>query len=416
MRDLFIVAKFTIKDMVKRKSFIISNLIILGIIVLLFNVPNLLNLINGDNTTTGEEYSTNILIVDTENIFEGTLEQINNMELGYNVQVSNTEVPFEEIKQKIENSEIDDAVVVTENNGQINLEYIVESLAMITEMPEQLVNAITTVYSNLQISKLGLTAEQIQSLTPNFNFEMKQTSEEEVQGNQFAMMLMSLVLFYAIYFCAYQVSSSITTEKTSKIIETLVTSTTPRIIVLGKTIGIGIVGLIQIAAIIATALISNALFLEEGMLDGIVDFSNITPYLGVVTLLYFILGYAVYALLYALTGSTVSKPEDVQSANGPIAIVAVIGFYLAYFTMMNPTSDLNQLAAMLPISSPFCMPFRVMMGIASTQDVLISLGILVITIIVVAHISIKIYSQAILNTGSRTSLKEMLNMYKNKNV
>lgn len=416
MRDLFIVAKFTIKDMVKRKSFIISNLIILGIIVLLFNVPNLLNLINGDNTTTGEEYSTNILIVDTENIFEGTLEQINNMELGYNVQVSNTEVPFEEIKQKIENSEIDDAVVVTENNGQINLEYIVESLAMITEMPEQLVNAITTVYSNLQISKLGLTAEQIQSLTPNFNFEMKQTSEDEVQGNQFAMMLMSLVLFYAIYFCAYQVSSSITTEKTSKIIETLVTSTTPRIIVLGKTIGIGIVGLIQIAAIIATALISNALFLEEGMLDGIVDFSNITPYLGVVTLLYFILGYAVYALLYALTGSTVSKPEDVQSANGPIAIVAVIGFYLAYFTMMNPTSDLNQLAAMLPISSPFCMPFRVMMGIASTQDVLISLGILVITIIVVAHISIKIYSQAILNTGSRTSLKEMLNMYKNKNV
>ena len=416
MRDLFIVAKFTIKDMVKRKSFIISNLIILGIIVLLFNVPNLLNLINGDNTTTGEEYSTNILIVDTENIFEGTLEQINNMELGYNVQVSNTEVPFEEIKQKIENSEIDDAVVVTENNGQINLEYIVESLAMITEMPEQLVNAITTVYSNLQISKLGLTAEQIQSLTPNFNFEMKQTSEEEVQGNQFAMMLMSLVLFYAIYFCAYQVSSSITTEKTSKIIETLVTSTTPRIIVLGKTIGIGIVGLIQIAAIIATALISNALFLEEGMLDGIVDFSNITPYLGVVTLLYFILGYAVYALLYALTGSTVSKPEDVQSANGPIAIVAVIGFYLAYFTMMNPTSDLNQLAAMLPISSPFCMPFRVMMGIASTQDVLISLGILVITIIVVAHISIKIYSQAILNTGSRTSLKEMLNMYKNKNI
>ena len=416
MRDLFVVAKFTIKDMVKRKSFIISNLIILGIIVLLFNVPNLLNLINGDNTGTGEEYSTNILIVDTENIFEGNLEQINNMELGYNVQVSNEKIPFEEIKQKIENNEIDDAVVVTENNGQINLEYIVESLAMITEMPEQLVNAITTVYSNLQISKLGLTAEQIQSLTPNFNFEMKQTSEEEVQGNQFAMMLMSLVLFYAIYFCAYQVSSSITTEKTSKIIETLVTSTTPRIIVLGKTIGIGIVGLIQIAAIIATALISNALFLEEGMLDGIVDFSNITPYLGVVTLLYFILGYAVYALLYALTGSTVSKPEDVQSANGPIAIVAVIGFYLAYFTMMNPTSDLNQLAAMLPISSPFCMPFRVMMGIASIQDVLISLGILVVTIIVIAHISIKIYSQAILNTGSRTSLKEMLNMYKNKNV
>ena len=415
MRDLFIVAKFTIKDMVKRKSFIISNLIILGIIVLLFNVPNLLNLINGDNTTTGEEYSTNILIVDTENIFEGTLEQINNMELGYNVQVSNTEVPFEEIKQKIENSEIDDAVVVTENNGQINLEYIVESLAMITEMPEQLVNAITTVYSNLQISKLGLTAEQIQRLTPNFNFEMKQTSEEEVQGNQFAMMLMSLVLFYAIYFCAYQVSSSITTEKTSKIMETLVTSTSPRTIVLGKTIGIGIVGLLQMILLVATALICAKLFLDEEILNSVLDMSNITPYLGIITVIYFILGYFAYALLYALTEKTVSKPEDIQSANGPVAILAVIGFYLSYFTMMNPTSELNVFASMFPISSPFCMPFRIIMGLASTTDVIISIAILLVTIFVIAKVAIKIYSNAILNYGSKISFKDMVRIYKDKN-
>ena len=287
---------------------------------------------------------------------------------------------------------------------------------MVNSVPESLVNALTSLYSNLQISKLGLTPEQIQSITPNFAFEMKQTEEQEVQGNPFVIMLISLVLFYAIYFCAYQVSSSITTEKTSKIIETLVTSTTPRTIVLGKTIGIGIVGIIQIVAIIATALISNALFLEEGILDGIIDFDNITPFLGLVTLVYFVFGYAVYALLYALTGSTVSKPEDVQSANGPVAIIAVIGFYLSYFTMMNPTSNLNQIAAILPISSPFCMPFRVMMGIATPTELIVSIAILVITIFVVAKISIKIYSQAILNYGSKISLKEALQMYKNKNV
>ena len=132
--------------------------------------------------------------------------------------------------------------------------------------------------------------------------------------------------------------------------------------------------------------------------------------------MYFIFGYAVYALLYALTGSTVSKPEDVQSANGPVAIIAVIGFYLSYFTMMNPTSNLNQVAAMLPISSPFCMPFRVMMGIATPTELIISIAILVVTIFVVAKISIKIYSQAILNYGSKISLKDALQMYKNKNV
>ena len=413
MKDLFTVASFTIKDMIKRKSFIISNLIILAIIVLLFNVPNILNAIMGDDTSS---QNTKILIVDENNIFEGTLEQINQMDIGYDATIVTEAMPFEEIKQKIENNEIDDALVITEKDEQINLQYIVESLAMVSQMPQSLTNAISTIYSNLSISKLGLTPEQIQTLSGNFNFEMIQTEEEEVQGNQFAMMMMSLVLFYAIYFCAYQVSSSITTEKTSKIIETLVTSTKPKTIVLGKTIGIGVVGLIQIAAIIITALISSALFLEEGALDGIVDFSTITPFLGFITAIYFILGYATYALLYALTGSTVSKPEDVQSANGPIAIIAVIGFYLAYFTMMNPTSELNKLAAILPISSPFCMPFRVMMGIATNSEIAISIAVMLVTILVIAQISIKIYSQAILNYGSKMSLKDIFKMYKNKNV
>lgn len=413
MKDLFTVASFTIKDMIKRKSFIISNLIILAIIVLLFNVPNILNAIMGDNTSS---QNTKILIVDEDNIFEGTLEQINQMDIGYEATIATETITFDEIKQKIDNNEIDDALVITKKDGQINMQYIVENLAMVSQMPQSLTNAISTIYSNLSISKLGLTPEQIQTLSGNFNFEMIQTEEEEVQGNQFAMMMMSLVLFYAIYFCAYQVSSSITTEKTSKIIETLVTSTKPKTIVLGKTIGIGVVGLIQIAAIIITALISSALFLEEGALDGIVDFSTITPFLGFITAIYFILGYVTYALLYALTGSTVSKPEDVQSANGPIAIIAVIGFYLAYFTMMNPTSELNKLAAILPISSPFCMPFRVMMGIATNSEIAISIAVMLVTILVVAQISIKIYSQAILNYGSKMSLKDIFKMYKNKNV
>lgn len=413
MRDLFTVAKFTIKDMVKRKSFIISNLIILLFIVIGFNIPNIIKLfINEDSSTAG----TNMLIVDSENIFENTLTNLNEIDLGYNFTITNENLSFEDIKTKVENAEIDEAMIISNKDNQINIEYIVKNLTMIEAVPESIVNTLSSLYTNLQISKLGLTPEQIQSMSPNFTFEMKQTENQEVQGNPIAIMLISIVLFYAIYFCAYQVSSSITTEKTSKIIETLVTSTTPKTIVLGKTIGIGIVGIIQIVAIIATALISNALFLEEGLLDGIIDFSNITPFLGFITLIYFIFGYAVYALLYALTGSTVSKPEDVQSANGPVAIIAVIGFYLSYFTMMNPTSELNQVAAILPISSPFCMPFRVMMGIATTSEILISIAVLAITIFIVAKISIKIYSQAILNYGSKISLKDALQMYKNKNV
>ena len=414
MRDLWIVASYTIKDMLKKKTFIISNLVIFLIIIVGFNVPNILNMFNEDESSeNGSALLSKTLIVDEENIFEGSLETLNTMNLGTQFEITNEEISIDDVKNKIVNGDVDDAIIINESDNKVNVEYIVKNMAMMNnEVPEKVTNMLTSVYTNLQISKLGLTQEQLASLTPNFTFELQQAEEQEVKGNILVIMLLSLVLFYAIYFCAYQVSNSITTEKTSKIMETLVTSTSPRTIVLGKTIGIGVVGLLQVIAIVAVALICAYACLPEGMLSSALDLSQITPTLGILTVVYFILGYATYALLYALTGSTVSKPEDVQSANGPVAIISIIGFYLAYFTMMNPTSDLNVFASIFPFSAPFCMPFRVMMGIATPGQIAISIIVLLLTIVIVASVSIKIYSNAILNYGSRVSLKDMINMYK----
>ena len=406
MKDILTVMKFTIKDMVKRKSFIISTLIILLLIVVGFNIPNIIESMSGENT--GDK----LLIVDNENIFEGNLEMLKQMDLGYDIEIGFA--TLEEIKTKIENDEIYDAIIIEKQANNVKIRYIVESTTMMEGVPEQVVSMINALYTNMQISKLGLTEAELQSITPNFEFTLEQTDEEEASGNVLVIMLMSIVLFYAIYFCAYQVSSSITTEKTSKIMETLVTSTSPRTIVLGKTIGIGIVGLVQLILIVSTALISAKTFLDPEILKSALDMSNITLSLGIITIVYFILGYFAYALLYALTGSTVSKPEDIQSANQPVAIISVVGFYLAYFTMMNPTSELNLFASLLPISSPFCMPFRIMMGLASGKDVALSITILVITILVIAKVAIKIYSNAILNYGTKMGIKDIINMYKEK--
>lgn len=411
MKDLLIVMKFTMKDMAKRKSFVISTLIILILIVVGFNVPNIVKSIKG------EDSQDKLLIIDKENIFEGSLENLKTMNIGYDIDIKAEDVNYDEVKQKIENEELDSAIIIEKKDSVTNIRYIVKNTSIIGEMgvPEELMTDLNSLYSNLQINKLGLTQEQLQSITPNFNYSIEQTEEQKASGNIFAMMILSIVLFYAIYFCAYQVSSSITTEKTSKIMETLVTSTSPRTIVLGKTIGIGLIGLAQMIVIVSTALISAKTFLEPEMVDSILDMSSITPYLGIITIVYFILGYFAYALLYALTGSTISKPEDIQSANTPVALLAVIGFYLSYFTMMNPTSELNLFASIFPISSPFCMPFRIMMGLASTTDVLISIVVLLITIMVIAKVAIKIYSNAILNYGTKMSLKDIVRVYKDKN-
>lgn len=412
MRDLFTVASFTMKEMVKRKSFIISNIIIFLIIIIGFNVPNILNMVKGEDNKEIENDT--ILIIDSDDIYMGALDNLNQMELGKTFKVQNNELTKEEVKEKIDSEEIYAAFVINKQDNKIQVSYIADSVGM-GSAPNEIVKILSDLYKDIQIGKLGLSNEQLASLNPEFSIDITETNENPASGNVFAIMLLSIVLFYAIYFCAYQVSSSITTEKTSKIMETLVTSTTPRTIVLGKTIGIGIVGLLQVAGMIIVSVICCNLFINPELLASIIDISKITPTLAIITIIYFILGYAVYSLLYALTGSTVSKPEDINSANGPVAILAVIGFYLAYFSMMNPTSEINVFASMFPFSAPFSMPFRVMMGTATMGQVAISLGIMLVSIFVIARISIKIYSSAILNYGTKINLKDILKMYKDKN-
>lgn len=412
MKDLFLVASFTFKDLVKRKSFIISNLIILLIIVIGFNVPNIIKNISKGDESFGKD---KITIVDNDNIYEGKLQALTQIETGYDIQIANEKMDIDTIKEKIKNGDIDEAIYISTKENTIDIKYIIESQALGTTTPDDLITILQQTYQNMQISKLGLSQEELQKINIPFNVELTQADESKAGDNILPMMLLSIVLFYAIYFFAYQVSSSITTEKTSKIIETLVTSTSPKTIVLGKTIGIGLVGVLQTVVTVIVAIVSARTFLDAEMIDTIINSINLTPMLAIITVVYYILGYSLFALLYALTGSTVAKPEDVQSANGPVAILAVIGFYLSYFTMMNPASNLNKIAAIVPISSPFCMPFRVMMGLATNSEIAISLIVLVITILLIAKISIKIYSSAILNYGSKINIKDMFRMYKNKN-
>lgn len=407
--DLLVVTKFTMRDLISRKSFRISTIIILILIVLGFNVPNFLSSIGADNM------GDTMMLVDTDNLYEGKLETLNqnSAQLGYTFETST--LSPEELKTKINDDEISSAIIIQrDENNSINLNYLIKNSATMTSAPTNVTDALSSLYSALQIQKLHLSSTELAKISPQFNFNVEQTEDQEVGGNIFVMMMLSVLLFFAIYFCAYQVSSSITIEKTSKIMETLVTSTSPRTIVLGKTIGIGLVGLGQIILFAATAIISAYAFLDPEILNAMLDLSNFTPYLAIIMIVYFILGYFTYALMYALVGSTVSKPEDIQSANMPVAFITMIGFYLAYFTLTNPTGDLNLFAALLPISSPFCMPLRVMMGIASGWEVALSIIILIVTCAIIARIAIKIYSNAILNYGTRMTIRDMIKTYKEK--
>lgn len=393
--------------MLGRKSFRISTIIILVLIVLGFNVPNILQSFDSGNS------SHQLMVADPNNTIGESLASL--AEVCPNCgEITTSHDSIDIAKQKVANDEISSAIVIQKADNNLEFNYIIKNAATASNAPETIINALEKLYQSSQLAKLDLTPKELATLSPQVSINVLQTDETKITSNVFVMMMLSIVLFYAIYFCAYQVSSSITTEKTSKIIETLVTSTSPTNIVLGKTIGIGIVGLLQMMLFVATALISAHSFLDPEMLNSIIDFSQITIWLGIITALYFILGYFAYALLYALTGSTVSKPEDIQSANTPVALLGVISFYFAYFTLTDPTSSLNTFAAIFPFSSPFCIPIRMIMGLTSPLEIISSLVILLITILIVAYIAIRIYSNAILHYGTKLTWKDLIKNFRAK--
>ena len=118
MKDLFIVTKFTMKDMLQRKSFIITTIIFLIMIVVGFNIPNFMKMLNKDSDVNKIE------IIDSGNVFEGTLESLKDLDTGYEIQILNED--YEKIKEKIENEEIDSAIIVEKQDENIKISDIIK--------------------------------------------------------------------------------------------------------------------------------------------------------------------------------------------------------------------------------------------------------------------------------------------------
>lgn len=402
MKEMLIVSKFTIKDMIKRKSFIVSNIIFLLIILVGTNIPRILEAFNSDDENS------RLLIVDNDNLLGESLSALSdNKDLGYEISFSSGEFLKSDAQEALDNDEYDEIISFKLDGNKIMFEDYQTDMNLSSTNTEVVVNQITSIYYNKKLVDLGLTSKQLEDLDVGFELNNNYLSNSDSGNSTFAMMMFSIVLFYAVFFCASQVSSSVTTEKTSKIIESLTTSTSPKNIVLGKTLGVGVTGLIQLVVLLGFGIICAKMFLPSEILSGVINLSSINFAVWVIIILYFVLGYALFALIFALTGSLVQKPEDIQSANSPVSMLSVFAFYLAYFSMMNPKSSVSVFASYFPFSSPFSMPSRYMLGIANVWDVVISIGLLIVMCVIIGFISVKVYSNAILNYGSKFSLKDI---------
>lgn len=414
MKNLLTIIKYTIKEAVTKKTFIIVNIIMFLIIIGLANVPNIINAFSSEDSSSDSV----VYVLDSNKILVSESTTVKDEQNHFSLEFL-TDYSMDDINQKIKNDEITSAINLKQENGVISFEYIVKEDSMYddnTSIADNLAVMLKNVEINNQLKSINAPQEVIANVNTPISYEIVALEEDEGNNNFGIAMISAFILFFAVYFYGYSVSTSISSEKTSRVMETLITSTTPTKIVIGKTIAMGIVGLSQLVAMLLVAFASYKAFVPDNfdVLNSLIANLNITPVAIIICLVYFVLGYTVYAFLSAVTGATVSKAEDVQSASTPISLISLISFYLAYFTATVPNSSASKFASIFPFSAAFSMPGRILAGGVSGGEIAISIVILALTATLLAFISIRVYSIAVLHYGNRLKLSNLFKMYKDK--
>lgn len=407
MKNVLTVMRYTFREAMCKKSFLISNVVLALIIVLLFNLPNLVAAFSNPN---GGEEKARVLFISEQSLIPA--EAFATYPGGG---VAGPE-ELEACRGQVSEGELDALVVVREQGVGLTYDYYWNG----NDRSETVTEFLNGLQTQALLERAGVDGETAQAIQSGVAVSSASDLTPEGKGGLMGLksilpMVASYILFFIIYFYGYQVSTSISSEKTSRVMETLVTSTSPTAIVLGKTFASGLLGLLQLVFLILVCAVSYIAFLpEEFQILGLLLGSGGTSAGAVLMILaYFVMGYLVYAMLNAVTGATVSKVEDIASANMPVTVVTMIAFFASYFTSMAPGSPANMVVSLIPFTSPFTMPGRILAGGVPGWQIALSIVLLLGTAAFIAYLSIRIYSALILHYGNRLKPKDLFLAYRN---
>jgi ABC-2 type transport system permease protein len=226
-------------------------------------------------------------------------------------------------------------------------------------------------------------------------------------GTVFIVLMFISILIYGMW-----VATGVATEKSSRVMELMISAASPRQLVLGKVAGIGGAGLTQYLAVALPALVVLAFqdrlaaaILGPAGVSG-VPTGALTPALLLAYGVFFILGFTLFAFVYAAVGSYVSRPDDLQTLSLPLSLIAMTGYLVALPILLSGGGGpLSRLASLIPPFSPFAMLARVMTGTVPAWELALSIGLLVVFVVVVAGIAIRIYAAGVLLYGQRPGIR-----------
>lgn len=381
---------------VKAKGFMISSAIIVALLFVFF----IFNFVTNEgtqgsqrqfavyNTSQNYQFDTNLLVQSLQATNSDSIYQV----------VSQSSIA--EAKELVEKGKLQAIIEIGEENGLPTLNFIFKNSTSTTLVLTT--QALMKELYNQQIITLEqLNPEVVSQLQTPIPVTVEQLDEVVISATT-SMLIYVFAFFFYMFSLTFgnTIASNIVSEKSSRVMEVMISKVKPITLMYGKILAVLSLAVVQLAIIgsaIGVATLVGLVDLSSIDIFGMpVDFSSLTPSMIVYFVVFLLLGFALYAILFAGIGASVSKMEQLGNATMPVVLLAVAAFFIGISAMNEPTSILVTVAAYVPFFSPIAEFARILAGVASPLEILTSLTILVATIFFVNKIAARVYVNGVM--------------------
>ncbi|MDO4272774.1 MAG: ABC transporter permease [Eubacteriales bacterium] len=412
MKQFVTVLKFELNNYFKNKSFMLTTILLavlmVGVIVVPTFIPGLLK-----EDTSGKKQDTQIQEEAEESESLGIFVDTGEVQ---DVDSLLSSMPYQWKTYEDENS-IKEAVKANEIEGGFILHsasevtYVVNNLAVEDRLSEEFSSALAAHEKRAYLMGKGLTAEEAAAADMvNINLEPEILGKNSVRNYAYTYALV-FIIYFLILFYGQMIAVSVTTEKSNRAIEILVTSVNPNSLIFGKVLAGAIAGVLQMVLIVGSGFAAYGAFKDAW--GGGLDFLFNIP--GRVLAAYAVFGtlsYLLYAFIYGTLGALVSKTEDISKSSTPITIVYVASFLVAMLGLTNTDSLMVKVASYIPFTSGNAMFIRVSMGSVGAWEIILSGLILLLSCIVTGIFAAKLFRFGTLHYGNPLKFTKALKSVK----
>ena len=419
MRAFLKVFKFEFNNYLQNKIYVVTTVLATLVFALLMCIPTFISIFGADNNVT-PDLGTGDIVVDEKDEPVGDYDEVYAIYDPNGLVTDFTDLcdafsaewinvgSEAELQSKLEAGEIEGGVSLT-SASDAKL-YVAES-GMFEDRDVMFGEVFLNAYRKAALAGLDIDAEVVD---PYYNMYMN-VEIVALEKDGFAGYMYSYILLFILYFMILMygnmIATSVTTEKSSRTIEVLVTSTSTNALLSGKVLAGTVASVAQAAIIVGGALGSYTL--NRNAWKEIISFNfDIPAEIIVAFAVYGILGYVFYAFIFGMLGALVSKTEDIGKSTGPLQMIFMIGFLVTVYSSAVPDSIWMRVMSHIPFTSCNAMVARIAVGSVSFVEVVISVIILIISNIVIAIVASKIYRMTTLMYGNPIKLKNALKFLK----